>query len=128
MQSATKTGTGEIRHQLEPLTARFPQLVGAESATWMSGTLGDSRVPGPSTYWIDAIIELPEAQHAELLKAASTELPLPEDFSQQLHEAIPAGQLATSSELNERFSQERFESAVYVATNGRTLILSTRFQ
>jgi hypothetical protein len=129
VQSAMKAGTGEIRHQLEPLTARFPQLVGAASATWMSGTIGDSHVPGPSTYWIDAIVDLPEPEYAELSESVSaTELPLPEDFSPQLKGAIPTGQLLTSSDLNKGFSQGRFVCTVYLVTNGRTLILSTRFQ
>jgi len=129
MQSAKKDGTGEVRHELEPLTSRFPQLSDAEAATWMSGTMGDPRVPGPSTYWIDAIVELPEAKHAGLLKAGSaSELPLPEDFSPQLRGAIPAGQVVNSRELDERFSQGRFASNVYVVTDGRTVILSTLFQ
>ncbi len=91
--------------------------------------MGDPRVPGPSTYWIDAIVGLPEAGHAELLKdVATAELPLPEDFSPKLHGAIPTGPLLTSSDLNKRFSQGRFVCKVYVATDGRTVILSTLFQ
>lgn len=129
VQSATKEGTGGVRHTLEPLTSRFPELVNAASATWMSGTMGASGAPGPSTYWIDAIVELPEAEHAELLKGVSAaEFPLPEDFSPGLHGAIPAGQLLSSSDLNKRFSQGRFVCRVYLATDGRTLILSTLFQ
>lgn len=129
VQSATKEGTSEVRHELEPLTKRFPQLSDAASATWMSGTMGDPRVPGPSTYWIDAIVELPVAEHSELLNAVSaTELPLPDDFSPQLHAAIPHGRLLNSSELNERFSHGKFVCKVYLVTDGQTLILSTLFQ
>ncbi len=47
-----------MRTDLEPLTKRFSALGGPVSATWMSGTMGDARVPGPSTYWLDAIVEL----------------------------------------------------------------------
>lgn len=36
--SATRAGTGEMRHDLEPLTDRFPRLTAATDATWMSGT------------------------------------------------------------------------------------------
>ena len=126
---AAKVGTGEVRHDLEPLIRRFPQLVGAPSAMWMSGTMGDPRVPGPSTYWIDAIVELPDEEHAELINAVSAaELPLPEDFSPRLHGAIPTGQLHSSSDLNKRFSQGRSVCSVYLEADGRTLILSTRFQ
>ncbi|QNE35470.1 hypothetical protein [Leifsonia shinshuensis] len=129
VQSARKSGTGKVQHTLEPVTTRFPQLVTAESASWMSGTLGDSRAPGPSTYWIDAIVELSEAEHAEILRAVSaTENPLPEDFSPVLRDAIPSGPLLTSSELNERFSDGQFVSKVYLVADGRSLILSTVFR
>lgn len=63
---ATKTGSGEIRHDLAPLVKRVPALADARAATWYSGTLGDS--PGPSTYWIDAVVTLP-ATRATTLRA-----------------------------------------------------------
>lgn len=95
----------------------------------MSGTMGDSGTPGPSTYWIDAIVKLPETEHAELLKADSAmENPLPKDFSPRLLAAIPTGQLLTSSELSERFSHGDFASKIYAVADGETLILSTIFQ
>lgn len=129
MPSATKEGTGELRHDLEPLTTRFPQLVNVESATWMSGTMGDSGAPGPSTYWIDAIIELPVAEHAELLGVASAEgRGLPEEFSPELLGLLPTESLSTSDELDERFSDGSFSSKIYVVSDDRTLILSTVFQ
>ena len=91
--------------------------------------MSHSGAPGPSTYWIDAIVELPETAHAELLKtASSTEQPLPDDFSPQLQGALPTGKLLTSIELNERFSYGTFVSKVYLVRDGQTLILSTLFQ
>ena len=39
------------------------------SATWQSGTLGDSRTaPGPATYWIDAAVTV-EPEVADSLRA-----------------------------------------------------------
>jgi hypothetical protein len=55
-EAAEKSGSGELRHDPEPLTARWPAL-----AAWMSGTYGDDRVPGPSRYWIDAVATLDDA-------------------------------------------------------------------
>ena len=53
-KSVDERGT---RSDLDPLTSRFPDLGDPVSATWQSGTLGDDRTaPGPSTYWIDAVI------------------------------------------------------------------------
>jgi hypothetical protein len=64
--TAQKTGTAQIRHDLEPLIKRFPGLGAPVSATWMSGTFGDPRVPGPSTYWIDAVVQLRPEQATDL--------------------------------------------------------------
>ncbi|MCT1618853.1 hypothetical protein [Janibacter hoylei] len=57
------------RSDVEPLTQRFPDLGDPVSATWQSGTLGDSRTaPGPSTYWIDAAVTV-EPEVADSLRA-----------------------------------------------------------
>lgn len=40
----------------EPLTKRFSVLADPREVQWMSGTYGNPRNPGPSTYWIDAVI------------------------------------------------------------------------
>lgn len=57
------------RTDLDPLTSRFPDLGEPVSATWQSGTLGDDRsAPGPSTYWIDAVVTV-EPGVADSLRA-----------------------------------------------------------
>lgn len=76
---AEKNGTGELRTDLEPLTSRFTAIGTPVAASWMSGTTGDDRVPGPSTYWIDAIITL-DAQTAKSLR---------NDFSAEVVEDVP---------------------------------------
>ena len=55
---AEKNGSDELRTDLEPLTSRSDAIGSPSSARWMSGTTGDDRVPGPSTYRIDAVISL----------------------------------------------------------------------
>lgn len=126
---AEKSGVGETRTDLEPLTKRFPLLAATESATWMSGTMGPRDSPGPSTYWIDAIATLPAAEHealAELgvLSAGS----LPDDFRSELTESVPTGELRTSPELNEAFSHDEFWSEVLLVDDGATLVLSSTFE
>lgn len=57
------------RTDLDPLTTRFPDLGDPVSATWQSGTLGGDRdAPGPSTYWIDAVVNV-EPEAADSLRA-----------------------------------------------------------
>ena len=53
-QPADKQGDGKLREEASPLTSRFPALGTPIKVRWMSGTLGTS--PGPSTYWIDAVV------------------------------------------------------------------------
>ncbi|WP_285028430.1 hypothetical protein [Plantibacter sp. ME-Dv--P-122b] len=131
--SATRSGTGEIRHQLGPLTDRFPQLATALSATWMSGTMGDERVPGPSTYWIDAVVVLDEAGYAELRALApgeagsSEEAELP-DLDAGLDDALPPGPFARSSALDDAFSQDGRSTQVFLDDATSSVILTSRFQ
>lgn len=131
--SATRSGTGEIRHELGPLTDRFPQLATALSATWMSGTMGDERVPGPSTYWIDAIVVLDETGYAELRALApgeagsDAEAELP-DLDSGLDDALPPGPFVRSSALDEAFSQDGRSTQVFLDDATSSVILTSRFQ
>ena len=131
--SATRSGTGEIRHELGPLTDRFPQLATALSATWMSGTMGDERVPGPSTYWIDAVVVLDEAGYAELRALApgeagsSEEAELP-DLDAGLDDALPPGPFVRSSALDDAFSQDGRVTQVFLDDATSSVVLTSRFQ
>lgn len=122
MSSATKTGTGDVRTDPEPLTKRFTALGQPVSATWMSGTLGGD-APGPSTYWIDAVVEVtPET--AATLRAASpeqtTETPAVED---DVRTALPSGQLLRSTSLDALFAQGSFRAKAYLAADSDTVVL-----
>jgi len=79
--AAEKSGTGETRTDLEPLTKRFSALGDPVAATWISGTMGSSDVPGPSTYWIDAVVEVTPAQADELRRDYAPKPPTPHPTS-----------------------------------------------
>lgn len=122
VSSATKTGTGDVRTDLEPLTKRFSALGQPVSATWMSGTLG-GEAPGPSTYWIDAVVEVtPET--AATLRAASpeptTETP---DVEDGVRPALPSGELLRSTSLDALFAQGSFRAKAYLAADSDTVVL-----
>jgi hypothetical protein len=55
---AEKIAAAEVRTDREPIEKRFPQLGAFTGVHWLGGTLGDDRVPGPSTYFIEAAVEL----------------------------------------------------------------------
>lgn len=118
----SKSGTGEFRTDLDPLTKRFPLLAGAEEARWMSGTLGDDRVPGPSTYWIDAIVTLPEPAVAEINRG-TREDPTPPAVVEGLREHLPEGPFLTGASLDEAFSAGNWSATVYLAKNTNTVVL-----
>jgi hypothetical protein len=122
VNSATKTGTGDVRTDLDPLTKRFDALGRPVSATWMSGTLGGD-APGPSTYWIDAVVTVtPET--AATLRATSpeptTETPAVEDG---VRSALPSGQLLRSTALDALFAQGSFRAKAYLAADSDTVVL-----
>lgn len=69
----------------------------------MGGTLGDA--PGPTTYWIDAVIEVQPAVADELRatyapEAAST----PPDVVSGIQDKLPAGTLLSSDALDSAVS------------------------
>jgi hypothetical protein len=122
VSSATKTGTGDVRTDLEPLTKRFSALGRPVSATWMSGTLGGD-APGPSTYWIDAVVEVTPETAATLRAASpepSTETP---DVEDGVRSAVPSGPLLRSTTLDALFAEGSFRAKAYLAADSDTVVL-----
>jgi hypothetical protein len=122
---AEKNGTGEERHDLEPLTSRFPELGDVQSAVWFSGRLGDERAPGPSSYWIDAVVTISPTETRRLLatygpETAGTEPAVVEDLEPHL----PTGELVTSEQLNRAFSTSGFSTSVWVDEASHRIVLS----
>lgn len=119
----TKSGTGELRTDLEPLAKRFPLLSGmAEKAEWMSGTLGDDRVPGPSTYWIDAVVTLPAATVAEIGGGAGERGATP-SVVEGLRDRLPGGPYLTGDALDDAFSAGKWATTAYLAKEANTVVL-----
>ena len=120
----TKSGTGEVRSDLAPLTDRFDALGDPVAATWASGTLGDDRVPGPSTYWIDAVVELEPAQAAALVEqyAPTPTQDLPQVVT-DLDTSLPAGDLLAGDALDAAFTQDGFRADAYLDAAAGVLVL-----
>ncbi len=123
---ATKSGTGELRTDLEPLLKRFPVLDGIEAARWMSGTYGSSRSPGPSTYWIDAVIELPPAKATELrTKYAPTQSNAEPKVVESLRDELPAGPYLSGEALDRAFKHGRWWASAYLTDGGELVLVAT---
>ncbi|GAA3837963.1 hypothetical protein GCM10022243_00540 [Saccharothrix violaceirubra] len=125
--SPVKSGTGELRTDLDPLTARFPLLAAAVKAEWMSGTLGDDRVPGPSTYWIDAVVTLPEATLAEIDRGTREDT-TPPAVVEGLRDRLPGGPYLTGRSLDDAFTTATWSASAYRAKGTDVLVLVARGQ
>ncbi|MFI2753288.1 hypothetical protein ACGIF2_07620 [Cellulomonas sp. P22] len=123
-ESPTKSGTGEVRHELEPLVSRIPALSAATDATWLSGTLGDSRAPGPSLYWIDAVVVLPD-EAADGMRASLDLEPAAgaPEVADGLEATLPEGDLLQGDALDEAFSAGDWQTTAYLEAQGNRLVL-----
>ncbi|QFZ23294.1 hypothetical protein [Saccharothrix syringae] len=124
---AAKSGTGELRTDLDPLLTRFPALDGTTGARWMSGTRGRADVPGPSTYWIDAVVELPAARVEELVSAHSpTDEGRSPDVVDGMRDHLPAGPFLTGAALDAAFHRGSWSASAHLARGtGRLVLVAT---
>jgi hypothetical protein len=123
-ESPAKAGTGEVRHDLQPLVSRIPALADVPEATWLSGTLGDPSAPGPSLYWIDAVVTLPEGVADGLRESLNltpaAEAPVVVDA---LEPAVPSAGLLEGAALDDAFSADTWQSTAYLEADGDRLVL-----
>lgn len=119
-----KNGTGAVRTDLEPLTKRFSALGAPVAATWLSGTVGDEGVPGPTTYWIDAVVRLDPAVAQTLADETApqetTEVPAVVD---DLRDDLPDGPLLAGDALDARFAESGFVATAYLDVDDATVVL-----
>lgn len=119
----------QIRHDLEPLTKRFPAIGNPTAAAWISGTVGaqsDSRVtvPGPSVYWIEAIIKLePTTADTLRLKYAPKATGEGPSLNQSLQPDVPAGTFLTSPAMDTALSNNDWRSTAYLHSGSNTLVM-----
>jgi hypothetical protein len=115
---------GELRTDVAPLISRWPVLGDPVEAWWMAGTLGDTRAPGPSVVWIDAVVTL-EPELADAWVAAYP--PVPAHDLPHLVEGVagyqPAGPLLRADELDAAFSHGDWLTRVYLDVGERRLVL-----
>lgn len=118
-----KQGDGVLRDDLEPLVRRLPKLAGATAASWTSGTLGDPRVPGPTLYWIDAVVELDEATIAAARAIPADEVELPDDLHDTVRSRAPEGPFVASQQLDQFFSDGAWHAQAWLAVGEPIVVL-----
>jgi hypothetical protein len=114
---------GPVRHDLEPLVKRFGALGSPRGATWQGGTLGSDRVPGPSTYWIEAVVQLEPGTAHRLVEANGGAPVPPPQIDGALTPALTAGPWAASEPLDGAFRAEGFRGRAFVDEAHDTLVL-----
>lgn len=124
----TKVLTTGPRRDIEPVIARFPALAGATADGWAAGTLGTSstgRLPGPSTYWFDAVVNAGADQVTRWAQQhGATPIPDPVPPASDLRDLVPAGELLGSPELDRAFSSPEWRATVYLSPGtGRVVVL-----
>lgn len=122
--SATHTKpNGAVRTDPEPITRRFAALGKPLTVSWQSGILGDERMPGPSSYWIDAIATL-EPQTARKLRSSGALTPIDgPGVTEALHSAVPPGPWLGGAELDRVVSGGGFGAHTYIARDTDVIVL-----
>lgn len=123
-----KTVTTGPRRDIEPVVSRFPLLTGARVDAWAAGTLGgggSGRVPGPSTYWFDAVVDAGTdrvTRWSQLYRARPVSAPGAP--AEALRPWLPAGELLGGPELDRAFSSSQWDATVYLSpATGRVVVL-----
>ena len=113
---------GPVRDDLEPLARRFDLLADAQEVTWQGGVLGDPRAPGPSTYWIEAVVRPSEPALAEARRLADEPLGEPA-LADELAGAASDGPWTGGSRLDQAFAQAGYSGRVLLDDDAGVLVL-----
>ncbi|MCM6777596.1 hypothetical protein NDR87_29950 [Nocardia sp. CDC159] len=92
---------GAVRHDPEPLMKNFPLIGRPVAVSWVTWDNSSGRAPGPSTYWLDAIVELePETAAALRSRYTPTEPADPPALHDALRSAVPSGPYLSGAEFD----------------------------
>ncbi|QZY47815.1 hypothetical protein [Mycolicibacterium austroafricanum] len=113
----------EIHSDTAPLTRRFPAIGVPEAVAWVTWTNASRDVPGPTTYWIDAVITLHPQAAAALARDTTAEGRMP-DVAEALRSAVGPGPFVTGAALNEALSTDGWTATGYLDRRRNQLVLN----
>ncbi len=92
---------GDTRTDTAPLVKYFPAIGNPESAQWVTWSNAPERAPGPTIYWIEAVIRLTPAD-ADRLRYTYDPPPAPTSprLTSQIQQAVPPGRYLSGLELD----------------------------
>lgn len=125
---STKIVTAGPQRDEGPVIRRFPLLQGSVIEGWTAGTLGDDssdRVPGPSTYWFDTVVNVGAARAAAWAGQYHADPVAPPDsVAGALRDVVPSGGFVGGPALDRAFSSPQWQATVYLSlTTGRVVVL-----
>ncbi|MET7773828.1 hypothetical protein [Nocardia sp. NPDC005366] len=92
---------GSIRYDPEPLIEYFPLIGQPKSVAWRTWNNASGRVPGPTIYWIEAVVGLTEETAATLRsRFASAEQVQAPRVKGDLNSSVPGGSYLSGRELD----------------------------
>jgi hypothetical protein len=125
---ATPRPPTEVRHDMAPLTSRFRELSAPVSADWVTWNSSghDDRVPGPTTYWLDATVRLDSATWSRLkTQYGPTDHGRRPNVEQLLLSELPPGPYLTSEALDAAFTTPSLAASAYLVADGDHLVLTS---
>lgn len=119
---------GGVRDDVDGIVAAVPALGRPRSASWVTGTLGDSGGgPGPELRWYDAIVDL-EPEAADRLREESGAGPASGRLNvvPEISEQMPEGDYLNSESLNALLSDGGTKVYAWLSADGTTLVLTAQ--
>lgn len=114
-----------IRRDTEPLTTRFPAIGSPVAVTWVTWNSASGGVPGPTTYWIDAVVTLPSQTTSALVTdfrpAAEGKTPA---VAEELRSSVSPGPFLTGTALNTALSTSGWATTAYLDPARNQLVLN----
>ena len=115
----------ETRSDYAPLVQRFPVIGVPQQVMWVTWNSASRDVPGPTTYWIDAVITLaPQTASALARDFAPTGQGRVPSVQDALRPAVPPGPFLSGAALNEALSTSGWSSVAYLDDERNQLVLS----
>lgn len=125
---AEKKGDMTLRSDAEPLVMRFPVLGTPSKVRWMSGTLGGGAAPGPTSYWIDAVIWVTPEVATTLRQAQPTATASLPDLVAGLGGQVPSGSYLAGESLNSLFRSSGWWPEALLHSTDDVVVLSAKGQ
>ena len=121
---APVTDAREIRTDTAPLTKRFPAIGEPVTASWVTWNSATDGAPGPTTYWIDAVVTLtPQTTKTlEALKlAAQGKTP---EVADELRPAVSTGPFLSGAALDGALSTSGWMATGYLDPARNLLVIN----